>query len=366
MIRRLLYIILCLLPFNLHAMEINPAGRLLLLNTGARAIGMGGCGTLVGESYSGLYNPAAQMLSSNISGSVFINSYPYFAPGYDYLAITAAGKTEFGHIGFSYLSRKGIDGSDLPPEEISSLVLSGRVHKKLNLTYGFGIKILATHKANFIPVNQAFTRTYKMAFDLGLVYYRILPGSTIGNPRYKDSDLKTKFGNPFPRGFTVAVAFQNMGGKVEFEQSIDIEMLPQAFRADFMWGAFESRWLDLRAVAQAQKLLVERNELGGYKTATEAFFQAWSGKSNEGAWVSRAGIELSVFGLISGRIGWSRDHKERSDYVYHGVGIGPEWLRLGAARQHQPGTDLQMKYETRYDLTVNINYERIRGWFSKY
>lgn len=344
--------------------DINTAGRLFLFSTGARSVGMGGCGTLLGEAYSGLYNPAAQALTSDLSGAVYINPHPFYGPTFDFLTITAGARTEFGYVGFSYISRQGTEGTNYPPEEASALVLAGRPSRKLKLTIGAAFKILATHKANFVALNQTFSQTYKMAFDLGVTYAGLLSQATLGKPRLDEYDLRAKYGRPFSRGFSLGLAFQNLGGRIEYDYAIDIEMLPQTFRADLLWGVFEGRCWDLRAAGQLQKLLVARNVGGGYRKATDAFFQAWGGGSREGGWTSRLGFELSLFGLASARLGWSVDHGGHRSFTHGGLGLGPEWARANIAWMHESGLHYELTDELRYDLSANVSYEQIRGWMN--
>jgi len=254
---------------------------------------------------------------------------------------------------------------ELKLEEASALMLAGRPSRKLNLAVGFTFKILATRKANFIALNQSPAKTYKMAFDLGIVYHGFLPELTIGEVKFRDSDLRQKYALPFPRGVSFGVTFQNLGGAVDFEEAIDVEMLPQLFRSDLLWGIYENRYWDFCVTGQVQKLLVERNEVGGYKDATHAFFHAWSGAENEGTWTSRLGVEFNLLGLLSGRMGWSVEHKEHRAFTYYGLGLGPEWLRINVARQSEPGQDYGLGDELRFDAAVNLSYHQLRGWMSR-
>ena len=346
--------------------DVDPAGKVFLLPSGARSLGMGGCGTLLGESYGGLYNPAAQALTSDLSGAVYLNPSPYFISGFDFLTLAAGAHTEFGYIGFSYLSRDGVAGSNLPPEEASSLVLAGRPVKERNFAVGVAMKILASRKANFVSLNQSLSKSYKMAFDLGAVYAGILPQITFGKSEPEENDPRAKYGRPFPRGIAVGLAFQNLGGRINYDYAIDVEMLPQLFRADLLWGIYEGRLWDLRVAGQLNKLLVARNAAGGYKSATDAFTSACGGGSDEGGWTSRMGLELSVLSLASARLGWSVLYGEHCSYTHAGLGLGPEWLRANIAWEHQPGSDYRLSRELRYDLTVNVSYERVRGWTKQY
>ena len=349
-----------------YGSDINPAGKVFLLSPGARALGMGSCGTLLGESYGGLYNPAAQALASDLSGAIYVNPSPYFVSGFDFLTITAGAHTEFGYIGFSYLSRDGVEGTNLPPEEASSLVLAGRPVKERNFAIGIALKILASHKANFIALNQSLSKSYKMAFDLGAIYAGILPQITFGKPEPEEDGPRARYGRPFPRGIAIGLAFQNLGGKIEYDYAIDVEMLPQLFRADLLWGIYEGRLWDLRAAGQLYKLLVARNANGGYKGATDAFTSAWGGGSDEGGWISKMGFELSVLSLTSVRLGWSVDHGDHRSYTHAGLGLGPEWLRANVAWEHEPGSDYSLNRELRYDAIINVTYEKVRGWMKQY
>ena len=346
------------------ASDVNTAGKLFLLAPGARSVGMGGCGTLLGEACSGLYNPAAQALTADVSGAIYINPHPEFGSAYEFLTLTMGARSEFGYIGFSYLSRQGTEGTDFPPEEASALVMAGRPSEKIKLTVGAAFKILASHKANFIALNESPSRTFKMAFDLGVTYSGLLPHSTLGKSKRREDDLHSQFGRPFPRGIAIGLAFQNLGGRIEYDYAIDIEMLPQIFRADLLWGIYESRWWDLRAAGQLQKLLVARNQAGGYKNATDAFFQAWGGGSREGGWTSHLGFELSLFSLASARMGWSADHGDHRSFTHAGLGLGPEWARFNIAWMHEPGADNDLPDELRYDLSAGVSYEQIRRWMN--
>ncbi|MCX6639673.1 MAG: hypothetical protein NTW14_04215 [bacterium] len=357
-----LWIILLALVNTGSAEIINTTGQLFLIEPGARSMGMGGCGTLLGEATGGLYNPAAQALIADVAGTIFSNPHPYYSSNFAFLSLTAAARTEFGYFGASYLSRKGVDGSLYPPEEASALVLAGRPSKRIPLALGFALKILTTQKANFIPINQSPASTYKMAFDLGAVYNGLFPKWTIGQADLEDHDLRMKFGCKFQRGLSFGLAFQNLGGRVKFEQALDPEMLPQTFRADILWGTFESRYGDVKVAGQLQKLLVSRNEQGGYASATTSFFQAWGGGDRQGGWTSRLGVEISALGLISGRIGWSIDHKDHRSYQYRGIGLGPEWLRINAAWVRESVRDVSLEYQSRYDVSANVSFEQMRRW----
>lgn len=355
-------VILCLLPLSLLASNVQTAGKLFLLGAGARSDGLGGCGTLLGEATSGLFNPAAQTLTEDLSGTVFSNPRPYFWKGYDFLVLTAAARTEFGYIGASYLSRRGVDGSNYPPEEGSSLVLAGRPWRGLAL--GVALKILSTQKANFVPLNEIGAKTYKTAFDLGVLYAGLMPQVTLGKAPEDVPGLRAKYGRAFRRGLSIGMAFQNLGGRVEYDYAIDIEMLPQTFRADLLWAAYENDWCTVRVVGEAQKLLVERNDASGYENATNALFSAWGSSDREGGWTTRWGIEVSAFGLISGRIGWSADHGESRSFNHVGLGLGPEWLRANFAWVRKPGSDYSWNDGLRLDASANVSYEQVRGWMA--
>lgn len=350
------------LPAMSWAADIQTAGKMLLLGVGARSEGMGGCGALLGEAAGGLLNPAAQTITGDLAGSIYSSPRPYFTRGYDFLVITASARTEFGYIGASYMLRHGVEGSDRPPEEGSALLIAGRPWR--NLAVGLGLKILTAQKANFLPINETGSKTYKMAFDLGALYSGLLPQTTLGRIGNQDDNLRTRFARPIKRGLTLSLTVQNLGGRVEFQNAIDIEMLPQTFRADLHWLSFENQWCTIVAVGELQKLLVRRNLNGGYETATTAFFGAWGGGDREGGWSSRLGFEFNAFGLMSARIGWSVDHGENRSFNHVGLGLGPEWLRANLAWVHEPGGAFGWQNGLRLDASAHLSYEQIRGWMA--
>ncbi len=349
--------------------EINTAGKIFLLETGARSLAMGGCGTLIGEAYSGKYNPAALALTPDVCGSIYLNPHPYFGPNHDYVDITFGARSEFGYIGFSYFLRNGVEGTDYPDEEGSALVLAGWPSRKLNIAWGVAFKILTTSKAGFIPINESWTKAYKMAFDLGLVFSDLLPETTFGGQRTEWHDTQIWRDRSYGRGISVGLAFQNLGGKIEYDDTPDFDMLPQTFRADLRWIAYQDEIVNFQIAGQLHKLLVFRKRsdnpdhpVGGYNKATEAFFQAWGGGDREGGWTSRLGFEAAFYDLFAGRIGWSKDYKNRISFIYYGLGAGPKWARFNIAREHQPGSDVDFTDELRYDLTAGISYEKLRNW----
>lgn len=348
------------------AAEVNTTGKLFLFPVGARSLAMGGCGTLLGEAYGGLYNPAAQALSSDLSASVYANPYPYFVLGHDFVAITASSHNEFGYIGFSYLSRKGINDTDYPPEEATAFVIAGKPSRKVNLSIGIGFKILATRSVHFVPLNQSTTKTHKMAFDFGVTYHSLLPQLAFSQKRMFTPENPIGRKSDFLRGLSFGIAFQNIGGKVEFENEIYIEMLPQLFRADILWGVVERRHWNLYAAGEVQKLLVKLNESSGYTGATEAFFQGWGSSEREGTWTSRLGFELNILQYFSSRIGWAVDDNPRRAFTTAGFGMGLKWLRFNTAWEHEPGSDCPLSRELRYGLTANLSYEQLRGWMGNY
>jgi hypothetical protein len=321
---------------------------------------MGGCGALLGEAAGGLMNPAAQTLTGDLAGMIYSCPRPYFIRGFDLLIITAGARTEFGYIGASYMARHGVEGSDRPPEEGSALVMAGKPWR--NLSLGLGLKILTAQKANFIPINESGSKTYKMAFDLGVLYTGLFPETTLSSAHEQTDNLRARFARPRPRGISLGLAFQNLGGRVEFENAIDIEMLPQTFRADLYWLGFENDWCTISAAAELQKLLVERNQSGGYESATTAFFNAWGSSSLEGGWTSRMGFEICAFGLMSARIGWSVDHGESRSFNHVGLGLGPEWLRANLALLHEPGSDFSWWDSFRLDAAAHLSFDQVRGW----
>jgi hypothetical protein len=158
------------------------------------------------------------------------------------------------------------------------------------------------------------------------------------------------------------LAFQNLGGRVKFENSINIEMLPQTFRADLLWLSFENQWCTVLAVCELQKLLAKRNLNGGYESATTAFFGAWGGGGREGGWTSRLGFEFNAYGLLSARIGWSVDHGESRSFNHVGWGLGPEWLRANLALLHEPGSDFSWWDGLRLDVGAHLNFDQVRSW----
>ena len=352
--------LLFFLPAALGAADIQTAGKIFLLGVGARSESLGGSGALLGEAAAGLLNPAAQTLTGDLAGSIYSSPRPYFTRGYDFLVITAAARTEFGYIGASYMLRHGVEGSDRPPEEGSALLMAGRPWR--NLALGLGLKILTAQKANFIPINETGSKTYKMAFDLGALYSGFLPQTTLSRSRDQADDLRARFARSVRPGLTLGLAFQNLGGRVEFQDAIDIEMLPQTFRADLRWLSFENQWCTITAVGELQKLLVKRNLNGGYETATMAFFGAWGGGGREGGWMSRLGFEFNAYGLLSARIGWSADHGESRSFNHVGLGLGPEWLRANFAWVHEPGGAFSWQNGLSLDASVHLSYEQIRGW----
>lgn len=120
----------------------------------------------------------------------------------------------------------------------------------------------------------------------------------------------------------------------------------------------------MRLAGELEKLLVKRNANGGYESATNALFTAWSSGDNRGGWTTCLGAEVSAFGLISGRIGWSVDHGAHRSFTYLGVGLGPEWLRANFAWAREPGGDYSWWDGLRLDATANVSYEQVRGWMS--
>jgi hypothetical protein len=345
-----------------RADDINTTGQLFLIQPGARSVGMGGCGTLLGEGTSGLYNPAAQALAADVNATIFSCPHPYYTSGFDFLVLQAGAKSDFGYIGIAYLSRQGVDGTNYPPEEATALIMAGKPFKRHAFSLGFALKILTTTKANFTPINQSPNNTFKMTVDLGTAYAGLFPQLTLVRTELNDDDLRQRFGRKFTEGISVGLAFQNIGGRVKFEDSIDPEMLPQTFRADLSWYVLESRHGTLLIATEVQKLLIARNSAGGYQGATTSFFQAWGGGAKEGAWTSRLGVELSLLGLISGRIGWSIEHKNHLSFLHRGFGLGPEWLRLNAAWVRQPGLDFSLEDQARFDLSANVTFDQVRHW----
>lgn len=365
-------LIILLLTSGAHAADINTAGKILLLDPGAHSLGLAGCGTFLGEASSGLYNPAALDLAPDVTGSIYLNPHPAFGPNYDFMAVSAGARSEFGYIGFSYLIRKGVEGTEYPDEEASALIFSGKPSQKLNLLWGIAFKILNTRKANFIPLNESWSNTYKMAFDLGLVYAGLFPHWTLGTDRengWNDANLKLK--NPSRRGVTLGIAFQNLGGGIKYDYALDVDMLPQTFRADLLWEIYRNRIWKARLVGQLQKLLVARKkstdpqyEAGGYNSASDAFFNAWGGGALQGGWTSRLGGEISGFGLICARLGWSKEYHDGYAFHYYGLGLGPEWLRANVAWEHFDGGTVEFTDELRYDISVRSNFKRIRDWIN--
>lgn len=364
-------IVLVFLNLNSRCAEISPAGKLFLLPPGARAVGLGGCGTLLGEAYSGLYNPAAQALTADVTGAFYLNPHPSYGPNRDFYALVAGAHSEFGYIGFSYMVRDGIDNTDYPPEETTALVIAGKASRKINLLFGAAFKILVTlpQFASFAPLNATTSKSYKMAFDLGVVYYSLLPAAPFGKETEWTDEQEPKSTHSFLRGLTFGLAFQNLGGEVEYENSLYPSILPQTFRADLLWGVYEGTWWNLRATGQLQKLLVARvvedGQGKGYKSAANALMSAWGGGGHEGGWTARLGLELSAFSLISGRMGWSVDHGDHRSFTYAGLGLGPDWLRGNLAWEHEPDSGLQLDEELRYDVTANVTYEQIRKWMGQ-
>jgi hypothetical protein len=233
-----------------------------------------------------------------------------------------------------------------------------------NLALGLGLKILTAQKANFMPINETGSKTYKMTVDLGAVYSGLLPKTTFGRSREQTDNVRARFARPTKPGLALGLAFQNLGGRVDFQNAIDIEMLPQTFRADLYWLCFENQWCTVAAVGELQKLLVKRNLNGGYETATTAFFGAWGGGSREGGWTSRLGFEFNAYGLLSARIGWSVDHGESRSFNHVGLGLGPEWLRANFAWVHEPGSAFGWRNGLRLDASAHLSYEQIRGWMA--
>ncbi len=353
--------------------EMNPAGKIFLLEPGARSLYLAGCGTLTGEAVSGLYNPAAQMFTPDVTGSVYLNPRPKVGYNHDFWAVSFGAHSEFGALGFYYLTRDGLEDSFYPPEEASALILAGKPSKKINLALGLALKILITQpqRTAFIPLDQPISRTYKMAFDIGAALQGILPRASFGNERYDPSDIRIAPESHFPRGFSAALTLQNLGGSVEYENSLEKLMLPQTFRADLLWGGYHDRRLDVVLAVQVQKLLVSRKkssnpeyEAGGYNSATDALFNAWGGGSLEGGWTARLGGEITAFKRISAGVGWSKDYKSRRSFIYTGIGLGPEWLRLYVSREHEPGGDADFADELRWELSARLSYRQLRDWIS--
>jgi hypothetical protein len=366
-------LLILLFAGSLQSAEINTAGKIFLLETGARSLYLAGCGTLLGEAVSGLYNPAAQVFTPDVTGSVYLNPRPKIGYNHDFWAVSFGAHSEFGALGFYYLTRDGLEDSFYPPEEASALILAGKPSKKINLTLGLALKILITQpqRTAFIPLDQPISKTYKMAFDLGAAFKGILPKASFGNNRYDPSDIRIAPENQFTQGFSVALTLQNMGGSVEYENSIEKLMLPQTFRADLLWGGYHDRRFDVIIAIQVQKLLVSRKkssnpeyEAGGYNSATDALFNAWGGGDLEGGWTARLGGEVSAFDRISAGIGWSKDYKTRRSFIYTGIGLGTEWLRLYVTREHEPDGDADLADELRWELSVRLSYRQIRDWIS--
>jgi hypothetical protein len=349
-----------------NADSIRTAGNVFLQSPGARADGLGGCGTLLGEANSGLMNPAAQVLMDEVAASIYYNPRPYFTKGRGLLVASAAAHSDFGYSGFSYLSQAGFSNSDDPqlrPEDASALLLAGRAWRKL--AAGLSLKILTTQKNGFTPIGGSLSKTYKMAFDLGLIYSGILPQATLGDTNASNDDLHLRFGRRVNPGMALGVAFQNLGGHVDYTD-VDLLPLPQCFRADLLWMVLHQRWVDLYLMAQEQKILVQRDPVTlGYKSASHALFNAWGSGNLEGSWISRLGVETTVLCLVSLRMGWSVDHGTGRSFNHAGIGLGPQWLRADLAWIHEAGSDFTWENGFRMDISANLSYERIRHWMKK-
>ncbi|MBU0517816.1 MAG: hypothetical protein ABH878_02085, partial [bacterium] len=302
--RRLLliaFLISCFAVVSVQAVEINPAGKIYLLDTSARILGMGGCGSLIGDASSGLYNPAAQNINPDAAGSLYWNPDPAFGFNHDFVAVSLAASSEFGHIAFSYLVRDGLEDSYYPPEEATSFVIAGRPSKKLNLHLGLGFKILVTEpqQVPFTPINDQNTKAYKMGFDLGAVYSGLFPETTSGGIDPLRNRWRSRFGLPAERGISVGAAFLNLGGEVDYENTVVDAPLPQTFRGDLLWNAYADAVYGLKVALQFQKMLVGRKKSdnpempGGYYKASDAIFNAWGGGSYEGPWTTRFGVEMT-------------------------------------------------------------------------
>jgi hypothetical protein len=354
-----------------NADSIHTAGNVFLQTPGARADGLGGCGTLLGEANSGLLNPAAQVLMEDVAASIYYNPRPYFAKGRGLLVLSAAAHSDFGYSGFSYLSQAGFSSSQdvsLRPEEATALLLAGRAWR--NLAVGLSFKILTTQKNGFTDLGGTLTKTYKMAFDLGVIYHGLLPQTTLGHVDPEQDDLRRRFGIKYLPGLSFGVAFQNLGGSVGYAnntgENLDPHPLPQSFRADMAWGVFRDRWVELRLLGEEQKILVQKDPMtGAYKGAGYALFHAWGSGNLEGSWISRLGVEATVMCLLSLRAGWSVDHGEGRAFNHAGLGLGPQWLRADLAWIHEPGSDFTWLNGFRMDVSANVTYERIRHWMKK-
>jgi hypothetical protein len=349
-----------------NADSIRTAGNVFLQTPGARADGLGGCGTLLGEANSGLMNPAAQVLMDDVAASIYYNPKPYYTKGRGLLAASAAAHSDFGYSGFSFLSQAGFSNSDDPqvrPEDATALLLAGRAWR--NLAVGLSLKILTTQKNGFTPLGGTLTKTYKMAFDLGVIYSGLIPQTTLGDTNSIYDYFHLRFGRKVNRGLTLGLTLQNMGGSVDYTD-VDMLPLPQNFRADALWTLVSQRWIDLIVMAEEQKILVQRDPVTlGYKSAGHALFYAWGSGNLEGSWISRCGVEATVLCLFSLRAGWSVDHGAGRAFNHAGLGLGPQWLRADLAWIHEPGSDFTWQNGFRMDVSANLSYEKIRRWMKK-
>ena len=300
----------------------------LQIEPDSRAAGMGMTGVGVANNASALYwNPAG--LAGQVGAEITFTHAPWLpALGADLFYEYLAGKyaveglgTFAGHVTYLNLGeqeRTDAQGNVLGTFKSYDLAIGASYGTNImeNLAVGTGLRLIYSNLAGGVEVEGQATRAgVAVGVDLGLLW----------TPQVGDGKIEPSL------GFNLS----NMGPTIQYSDSDQADAIPTNLRFGGAVGVNLDEFNSITWALDLNKLLVSRNEDGGYDPFYQAIFSSWGSQE----------VDLNV-GDNTNKPGVPND-----------CSADPTCESIGVLRQLTLGTGLEYWYSDLFALRTGYFFE---------
>ncbi|MCK4417888.1 MAG: PorV/PorQ family protein [Candidatus Latescibacteria bacterium] len=347
--------------------ESQAAALFLLIDPGARSSGLGKAYTAIANDATGAYyNPAGIAGTKLICGELYyIKWLPALVDDVNYSHLSGVlgtngflnlGLAAFG-LSLSYFDcGEQIRTNEYGEEEGSfhsydcALTATYADNVNRNLSLGASLKFIYSHLADVGAGQERGKGTGKaFAADIGLLYQGILPtlafyhrGDVFGTA----TQLLAKRMSP---GISVGFSLSNIGPKMSYIDARQADPLPRNVRLGIAYNCLDTDETGLVLALDLYKPLV--NDDPFYK----GVLTAWGDESfsDEIDQIDvHIGGELTLFYVLSLRIGYTSDRDGELETSTFGIGLGPETFRFNYS--YLPAKDTPLQDSHRWSLSLSF------------
>jgi hypothetical protein len=299
----------------------NSAARFLLWQPSAKSNAMGGVGTtLYGDAFATYYNPAGLSFSKSLSlvGSV-VNPMPFFNNiVHSYLSGSYRLKKGYGT--FAVSSNLFWKGKQVVTDELGNVrsldekdifhwqaKFSYATLLSKNISIGINISLLKISLAEFGASKEKGTgKTSTALFDFSILIKNLFPSATLIN---SETDMKNDLVSN--HGFSIGVAFLNLGQKIAFIDQEQKDNPPSLISIGFSYWPLQSNIISLMFATDFEKQMYESSLIDYIHSGSEVQLLHFI--------FLRAGYFLDTFG-------------PKNSYATIGAGVHYKFFSINLAR----------------------------------